>query len=485
MLAICLLIVLIKRPKNLPPGPTGLPLIGALHLLGERPHETLARMAQKYGPLMSFYMGQQLCLVASTPETAMEFLKTQDAVFCSRPPQRGFEVIFPQDVTFSDIHPASRHLRKVLHLQLTSGRRIEESEHVRADEIAQIVRSIPGNADEVVDVKGSLEVMTANILTRLIISKRFKGRSAMSRSEEKELKDFVEITEEIGICLGIPNPRDVIPAFKWIDLNGLDRRLKNLRRHMESFLSKIIAERRHRRSETDAEEDLLDVLLDSMDQQEINQEAVTSMVWEAFAAGMETTVLASEWTLAEIIRNPHIQAQAQAELDAVVGTSRPVHESDIPNLPYLNSIVKESFRLHPVIPLLIPHQSNSACRSFGYDIPSQTNLLVNVWAIGRDPALFTNPLEFQPERFLPHGQHAETDWNKGFHLLAFSSGRRACMGMSLGALLVASSVASLLHSFSWTSPAGGIDMTEGIGLSVRMAVPLKAMATTRLPTQVY
>lgn len=188
---------------------------------------------------------------------------------------------FP-DVTFSDIMPASRHLRKILHSQLTSGRRIEESEQIRADEIAQMVRSIPG-VDEVVNLKVCLEVMTANILTRLIIGKRFMGRSGMDQSEEKELKHFVEITEEIGTCLGIANPRDVIPAFKWIDLNGLDRRFKNLRSHMESFLSKIIAERRHRHSsetiDNSPEKDLLDGLLEQMDRHEITQEVVTSIVW--------------------------------------------------------------------------------------------------------------------------------------------------------------------------------------------------------------
>lgn len=183
------------------------------------------------------------------------------------------------DVTFSDIAPASRHLRKILHSQITSGRRIEESEHIRADEIAQMVRSIPGHTDEVVNLKGIVEVMTANILTRLIISKRFLGRSAMGESEEKELKDFVEITEEIGLCLGTPNLRDVIPAFKWIDHNGLDRRFKSLRRHMESFLSKIIAEHRQRSSDATPEKDLLDVLLEQMDQQEITEEVVTSIVW--------------------------------------------------------------------------------------------------------------------------------------------------------------------------------------------------------------
>ena len=195
------------------------------------------------------------------------------------------------DVTFSDITPASRQLRKILHLQVTSGRRIEESEHIRADEMAQMLRGIPN--DEVVNVKYCLEVMTANILTRLIIGKRFLGRSGeMDNSEEKQLKDFIHITEEIGLCLGVPNPRDVIPAFKWIDLIGLDKRFKSLRSHMESFLSKIIAERRSRREERfgsidPSEKDLLDVLLDLMDnndngQDQITKEVVVSIVWVSF-----------------------------------------------------------------------------------------------------------------------------------------------------------------------------------------------------------
>lgn len=200
---------------------------------------------------------------------------------------------------------------------------------------------------------------------------------------------------------------------------------------------------------------------------------------------METSVLATEWTMAEILRNPQVLSKAQAELDAVVGQTRRVQESDIPNLKYIKAIVKEAFRLHPVIPLLIPHQSTAACKAFGYDIPAKTRLLVDVWAIGRDPTVWTDPLTFDPERFLSEGPHAKTDFSgKHFHFLPFGSGRRVCMGISLGSRLVESSVASLLHCFSWSLPEE-LDMTEGFGLSIRKAVPLSAIASPRLPPSVY
>jgi 4-hydroxyphenylacetaldehyde oxime monooxygenase len=197
---------------------------------------------------------------------------------------------------------------------------------------------------------------------------------------------------------------------------------------------------------------------------------------------METSALVSEWTMAEVLRNPEVQRKAQAELDEVVGRDRRVRESDLPNLKYLKAVVKEALRLHPIIPTLVPHQSNTACKAFGYDIPARTQLLVNVWAIGRDPAVWADPLEFDPERFLGGGRHAQTDFGgKAFELLPFGSGRRMCMGMPLGALLVEAGVATLLHCFAWSLPTD-LDMSEGAGLSAKKAVPLCAVASSRLPS---
>nr|PNR52792.1 hypothetical protein PHYPA_009167 [Physcomitrium patens] len=495
VLGVYFVAVLIRgASRKLPPGPVGFPIIGSVHLLGPRSHVSLAQLARKYGaPLMSLYLGQKLFVVASSAEAAMEVLKKQDAVFCSRPPLRGFKVIFPHDVTFADLTPESNYLRKFIRLHLTTARSIEAFQHIRVDEMLQMVRSIVASPrDVVVNLRTSLEVMTANVLTRSIIGKRFMGRTGLSESEKKEIMEFIHIAAEIGECLGAKNPGDLIPALKLVDWNGLDQRMKNLRRKMATFLANIVRERREKSSlgtSNPPGKEMLGVLLDEMENaaagEKITEDILNTIIWESFTAGMETTVLATDWTLAEVLRNPEVLQKCQAELDAVVGRNRRAQESDIPDLHYIKAVVKESFRLHPVIPLLIPHYSHDPIKVLGYDIPAHTQLLINVWAIGRDPKVWADPLKFHPERFL-EGPHRETEmFGKSFNLLPFGSGRRACMGITLGTLLVEASVVVLLHSFDWILPAEGIDMTEGQGLSVRKNVPACAFATPRLPPHVY
>jgi cytochrome P450 len=102
--------------------------------------------------------------------------------------------------------------------------------------------------------------------------------------------------------------------------------------------------------------------------------------------------------MAELITHPDIMQQAQAELVAVIGEDRLVQEADIPNLPLLQAIVKETLRLHPAVPLAIPRESHEPCIVSGYPFPAQTLLIVNLFAIQRDPAVYENPDEFKPSR---------------------------------------------------------------------------------------
>jgi flavonoid 3'-monooxygenase len=202
-------------------------------------------------------------------------------------------------------------------------------------------------------------------------------------------------------------------------------------------------------------------------------------------AGTDPTSITVEWAVAELIRK-----QAQEELDNIVGRDRLISESDLPRLTFLNAIIKEIFRLHPSTPLLLPRMASEECEVAGYHIPSGTELLVNLWGIARDPALWPNPLEFRPARFLPGGSHENVDI-KGcdFRLIPFGAGRRICAGLSWGLRMVTLTTATLLHSFDWELPAGQtpdkLNMEEAYSLLLQRAVPLMVHPVPRLLPSAY
>ena len=180
--------------------------------------------------------------------------------------------------------------------------------------------------------------------------------------------------------------------------------------------------------------------------------------------------------MAELIRNPKTMAKARRELQEVLGKDGIVQESDISKLPYLQSIVKETLRLHPPAPLLLPHKPQADVEICGFTVPKNSQVLVNAWAIGRDPNTWTNPNAFVPERF----QGSEIDVKgRDFEVIPFGSGRRMCPGMPLAHRMVHLMLASLLHSFDWKLEDGlkpeDMDMSEMFGITLQKAKPLRAI----------
>ena len=209
-------------------------------------------------------------------------------------------------------------------------------------------------------------------------------------------------------------------------------------------------------------------------------------VQDMIVAGSDTTAISVEWGMAELVKNPRVQQKAQEELDRVIGFERVMTEADFSNLPYLQCVAKEALRLHPPTPLMLPHRANATVKVGGYDIPKGSNVHVNVWAVARDPAMWKNPTEFRPERFLEEDVDMKgTD----FRLLPFGAGRRVCPGAQLAINLVTSMLGHLLHHFVWTPPEGvkaeEIDLSENPGLVTYMRTPLQAIASPRLPSHLY
>lgn len=189
---------------------------------------------------------------------------------------------------------------------------------------------------------------------------------------------------------------------------------------------------------------------------------------------------AVEWTMAELLQNRGAMSKLQEEIASVVGTNRHMEEADLTHLPYLQAVVNETLRLHPSVPFATGLTvAESVLEVQGYNIPKGTAVFVNLWAIGRDGRVWDEPEKFMPERLL---QSEINLFGANFELIPFSAGRRICPGLLLSARFVPLLLGSMVHRFQWTSLPeddacnGGIDMTEQFGLSMSVAVLLRAIA---------
>lgn len=191
-------------------------------------------------------------------------------------------------------------------------------------------------------------------------------------------------------------------------------------------------------------------------------------------AGTDTTASTFQWAMAELLRNPKVLSKARAELNHIIGKGKQIEESDIARLPYLQAVVKETFRLHPAAPLLLPRKAETDVEIGGFKIPKGAQIMVNAWAIGRDSGTWEDPNEFKPERFL--GSEIDVR-GRNFELIPFGAGRRICPGMPLAIRMLHLMLGTLIHSFDWKLEDGkkDVDMDDKFGITLEMARPLRAV----------
>uniref|UniRef100_A0A7N2MRS5 Cytochrome P450 n=2 Tax=Quercus lobata TaxID=97700 RepID=A0A7N2MRS5_QUELO len=214
----------------------------------------------------------------------------------------------------------------------------------------------------------------------------------------------------------------------------------------------------------------------------IDRRVIKAIIIDMITAKYDTSAISIEWTISELLRHPRIMKHVQDELERVIGMNRMVEETDLANLTYLGWVIKESFRLHPVAPFLVPRESMEDIEINGYYIPKKSRVMINYWAIGRDPYVWSdNVKEFYLERFINNNIDLK---EHDFQLIPFGSGRRGCPGLQLGLTTVTYVLAQLLHCFDWVLPNGmlpnDLDMSEKFGLSMPRAKHLLAMPTYRL-----
>ncbi|KAI3820726.1 hypothetical protein L1987_08274 [Smallanthus sonchifolius] len=495
--------------KPLPPGPRSFPIIGDLPYLTPDMHTQLTNMAHTYGPIFKLKLGSKLHVVINTPELAKVVVRDQDEAFSNRDQPRAALALSygGRDIVFANNNPDWRKLRKIFVHEILSTKNLKAAGSFRREEVRNTIKDVFGKTGTKVNIREIAFSTETNVLTRTI----WENTSDKGVKTSNLGAEIDEVASNIVKILGRLNLSDYFPILAWFDLQGVEREMKIQLNKLDKLFTGIIEHRiesnlkRQQEAGHEGKKDLVQMLLEHRDEKDGSSLSMTQMkalllvrfilsyinrfdkmksslislfYQDVMIAGTETTATTIEWVMASIMHDHNVMKKVQEELVEVVGLNNMVEESHLPNLKYLDATIKETLRMYPIVPFLLPRAPSKTCTVGGYTIPKGCSILLNVWLIHRDPRYWENPLEFNPERFL-------TDkWDyKGNNLgyFPFGSGRRLCAGLPLAEKMVMLILASLLHSFDWSLPNGEEhDLTELFGISLKKRKPLTAIPSQRL-----
>ncbi|KAK6138673.1 hypothetical protein DH2020_027588 [Rehmannia glutinosa] len=475
----------LRKSPPLPPGPRGLPILGYLPFLSKNLLHQFKDLRHKYGPIFKLYLGNKLWVVISSPSLVKEVVRDQDAVFANRdsPVAALVGTYGANDIAWSPHNTQWRAMRKIFVQEMMSSTSLKESYSLRKDEVRKTIRHVH------IKMGKPIEIGELSFRTELKVVMNMLWGGIIEGEEGNRIgAEFRVLISKIVDLFGKPNVSDFFPVLAGLDIQGVKKQMENYMQSMDSIFNAVIAQHREKLSggvKKEGNKDFLQILLELQGRQDsevsISDKQIKAILMDIVAGGTDTTATTAEWAMAELINNPDALANAQKELSDVVGLNNIVEESHIPNLKYLKAVIKETLRLHPAIPLLVPRSPAQSSTVGGYTIPKNSTVFINVWSIQRDPSIWDNPNQFKPERFLDDNGKLDFKGNH-FHYLPFGSGRRVCAGMPLAERMLIYLVASLVHSFEWKLPTEGetLDMSERFGIVLKKSTPLFAVPTIRI-----
>ncbi|KAM3300740.1 hypothetical protein ACQJBY_041650 [Aegilops geniculata] len=466
---------------RLPPSPPRLPVIGHLHLVGFLPHVGLRSLAMKYGPdYMLVQLGSVPTLVISSPRAAQAVLRTHDHVFASRPTSTVADALMTAslDVALAVYGDHWRQAKRLLSTHLLTVKKVSSYRPGREEEARLVVANITKAAasHETMDMSDMIYSFTTDVVCRAVSGNLFKvdGRNRLLR----------ELIEASGALIGGVNLEDFYPGLVRVGFikRAVCARADKLKKRWDELLDKVVDDHQENTVQQ-REPDFIDGLLSCQHEYGLTKDHIKAMLIDIFFGATDSTSMLIESVMAELIRNPQVMSKLQAELRSKIPKGKEiVTEDDLATMTYLKAVIKETFRLHPPAPLLGPHLSMDNVQINGYIVPAHMPVLVNAWAIGRDPSTWEDPEKFMPERFL----NVDIDYKgNNFELLPFGTGRRMCPAINFSISTYELMLGNLLYHFDWELPAPrvggytGVDMTEVFRLTLHRKEKLLLIPRTR------
>ncbi|KAL7593938.1 hypothetical protein Lser_V15G32692 [Lactuca serriola] len=468
--------ILNKKPTaskslNLPPGPPKLPIIGNLHqMAGALPQHALRDLAKKYGPIMHMQLGQVSAIIVSSPRLAKDVFKTNDLALASRPYSLLADIMLygSSDVAFGPYGDYWRQMKKIITVELLSAKKVRTFSGFREQEVDHLIEFIRSTCGKPVILRNKVTKMINNIVCK----SSFGGNC-------KQQDVLLELVEELGRLVSGFYVADLFPEFEFLSvISGLKSKLMKIHKRLDKIFDDIFEERKIKRQRNgESEGDLLDVLFTIKEsgslQIPITDNNIKAVFENIFVGGTDTSAMTIEWAMTELMRNPIAMEKAQKEVRETFKGKKKISEIELADLVYLKCVIKETLRLHPPLPLLLPRECREHCQIDGYDIPVKMKVIVNAFACAVDPEYWDDAESFKPERF----EMSCIDFmGTNFEFVPFGSGRRMCPGINFGLTSIESALAQMLYYFNWKLPSElipkDIDMTENDGGVAIKKVPL-------------
>uniref|UniRef100_A0A8C6XNV2 Uncharacterized protein n=1 Tax=Naja naja TaxID=35670 RepID=A0A8C6XNV2_NAJNA len=436
-----------QRPKDFPPGPWSLPLIGNLLQFSKRfPLKELDQLAKKYGPVFSLYLGRTPMVFTHGFPSAEEVLMIQGTEFAGRVSFPVMDAVTHKKglltLKYGEVWKGQRKFSRMLFRNFRLSKRSVEKKIL--DETSYLIQD------------GKLSFMPfANVICSIIFGKRFEYDNRIFRT----FLDEIQLASNLGSSIYLPREDGSLPLPHQTILTTAKK--------IEAFIQKEVEE--HKMTLTPGEpRDFTDAYLEEMQKPEkkgsgFEEEQLRILLFDLFVAGTETMVATFQWTLLYLVAFPEIQEKCWKEIDTVLGSKAILRYEDRKKLPYTNAVIHEIQRVSNVAPLGIPHTPLTDVQLLGYKIPKDTAIFVNIQSAHHDESQWKFPNEFNPSNFL----NEEGEFVKPEAFLTFSAGPRACLGENLARMELFLFFTSFLRSFqlSWPDKSQAPDLTPHLGVT--------------------